>query len=73
MFQVFNQNYNDYMGIECCNKINSLYEFSIKCIKNLNSFLNYKGNLSLSYNKSCEPSVAASIEAKAVNYNKSMN
>lgn len=41
LLQVFNKNYNDYMlCVECCNSINSAYDFSNRCIKSLNTFLN---------------------------------
>lgn len=66
ILQVFNNTYDDYViCVECCNKINSFYAFSNKCIKNLNTF-NYIGKFNSS--NSYGVSVKTPIREKAVDY-----
>lgn len=74
MLQVFNKNYDDYMlCVECCDNIHSIYEFSSRCIKSLNTFLDYKGKLRSCNSGSFGSSIKVEgIEEKAVSCNESI-
>lgn len=74
MLQVFNKNYDNYMlCVVCCNNINSVYEFSNRCIKNLNSFLVSKEQLISSNSNRYEVlDKTENMVEKTVNYKESI-